>query len=215
MTYVEMQLIETSPKKPSLWLRFIDDILMIWGHGKQVLEDFKQLANNIHPTIKFSYNSNEQEIPFLDTIIYRGKHNNILTRLYHKPTDNKQYLYFNSAHPWRQKKSVPYGLLIRCKRICSEETYFTKECKTIIQQLTYRKHPSNLLQEAFEKVKKIDRLQLLRKNEKNQPQKIRLVTHYNPSNPKFDQILQEHTGLLLRTDVLDCDFPGGSSQLAS
>ena len=132
---------------------------MIWGHGKQALEDFKQLANNIHPTIKFSFNSNEQEIPFLDTTIYRGRDNNILTRLYHKPTDNKQCLHFNSAHPWRQKKSVPYGLLIRCKRICSEETYFTKECNTIIQQLTSRRYPLNLLEEALDKVKKIDRLQ--------------------------------------------------------
>ena len=30
MKYVEMQLIDTSPKKPTLWLRFIDDIFMIW-----------------------------------------------------------------------------------------------------------------------------------------------------------------------------------------
>ena len=28
----------------------------------------------------------------------------IPTRLYHKPKDNKQYLHFNSAHPWRQKE---------------------------------------------------------------------------------------------------------------
>ena len=45
----------------------------------------------------------------------------------------------------------------------------------------------------------MDRLQLLRKSKKNTPQKIRLITHYNPSNPNFDQILQEHTGLLLMT----------------
>ena len=68
MKYVEMQLIDISPKKPTIWLRFIYDIIMIWGHGRQALE---HLANNIHPTIKFSFNSNEQEIPFLDTIIYR------------------------------------------------------------------------------------------------------------------------------------------------
>ena len=36
MKYIEMQLIETSPKKQTIWLRFIDDILMIWSHGKQV-----------------------------------------------------------------------------------------------------------------------------------------------------------------------------------
>ena len=199
MKYIEMQLLETSPKKPTLWLRFIDDILMIWGHGKQALQDFKQLANNIHPTMKFSFNSSEQEIPFLDTIIYRGRDNNILTRLYHKPTDNKQYLHFNSAHPCRQKKSVPYGQLIRCKRICSEETYFTKECNIIIQQLTSRRYPANLLEEALDKVKKIDRLQLLRKSEKNQLEKLQLLTHYNPINLNFDRILQEHTGLLLMT----------------
>ena len=103
MKYAETQLIDTSPKKPKLWLSFIDDIFMIWGHGRYALEDFKHLANNIHPTIKFSFNSNEQEIPFLDTIIYRGNNNYILTRLYHTPTDNKQYLHFNSAHPWKQK----------------------------------------------------------------------------------------------------------------
>ena len=107
MKYVEMQLIDTSPKKPTLWLKLIDDIFMIWGHGKEALEDFKHLANNIHPTIKFAFINNEQEKPFLDTIIYRENDNETLTRLYHKPTDNKQYLHSNSAHPWKQKRSVP------------------------------------------------------------------------------------------------------------
>ena len=51
----------------------------------------------------------------------------------------------------------------------------------------------------LEKVKNMDRLQLLRKIKKNTPQKIRLTTHFNPSNPNFDQILQKHTGLLLMT----------------
>ena len=148
MKYVETQLIDTSPKKPKIWLRFIDDIFMIWGHGRHALEDFKHLANNILPTIKFSFNSNEQEILFLDTIIYRGN-NYILTTLYHKPTDNKQYLHFHSAHPWKQKKCT-LGLLIRCKRICSKEIYFNREVKIIIQQLTSRKYPTNLLQEALE-----------------------------------------------------------------
>ena len=163
-----------------MWLRFIDDILMIWNHGKQTLEEFKELANNIHPTINFSFESNDNDIPFFDTVIYRGKDNHILTRLYHKPTDNKQYLHFNSAHPWRQKRRFPYGLLIRCKRICSEETYFIKESKAIILQLTIRNYPSNLLQEALDKVKKMNRAQLLRKNQTKDPTKIRLITHYNP-----------------------------------
>ena len=74
------------------------------GSWKQALEDFIHLSNNIHPTIKFALNNSETEIAFLDTIIYRGKDNQILTRLYNKPTDNKQYLHYNSAHPWKQEK---------------------------------------------------------------------------------------------------------------
>ena len=104
MKYMEIQLIDTSPKKPKMWLRFIDDICTMWGHGRNELENFIHLANNLHPTIKFSFTINKQEIPFLDTVIYRGMNNYIQTKLYHKPTDNKQYLYFNSAHPWKQKK---------------------------------------------------------------------------------------------------------------
>ena len=168
MKYVEIQLIETSPKKPTLWLRFTDDIFMIWGHGKQALEGFKHLSNNIHPTIKFAFNSSETEMAFLDTIIYRGTENQILTS---KPTDNKQYLHYSSAHPWKQKRSVPYGLLIRCKRICSEDTYFNKESKAIVQQLISRRYTMNLLQEALEKVKKMDKSQLLRQSNKTQSSK--------------------------------------------
>ena len=97
------------------------------------------------------------------------------------------------------EKSVPLGLLIRCKRICSEEIHFNRESKIIIQQLISRKYPTNLLQEALEKVKKMDRLQILRQSNKKQPDKIRLITHYNPNNRNFDQILQDHTGLLLMT----------------
>ena len=51
------------------------------------------------------------------------------------------------------EKSVPLGLLIRCKRICSEETHFNREANIIIQKLTSRKYPTNLLEEALEKGK--------------------------------------------------------------
>ena len=81
-----------------MWLRFIDDIFIIWGHGRNELENFTHIANNLHPTIKFSFTINKQAIPFQDTVIYRGMNNYILKKLYHKPTDNKQYLHFNSAH---------------------------------------------------------------------------------------------------------------------
>ena len=38
MKYIEIQLVDKSPKRPKIWLRFIDDIIMIWGHGRNELK---------------------------------------------------------------------------------------------------------------------------------------------------------------------------------
>ena len=95
------------------------------------------MINSHHPTIKFTYEYHTKEIPFLDTVVYKTENNKLFTRAYHKPTDNKQYLHFHSAHPRKQKESVPYGLLIRSKSICSEEKYFEKVARNIIQQLKH------------------------------------------------------------------------------
>ena len=68
-------------------------------NGKEELENIRIIANNDKPTIKLTTQRNRNEIPLLDTTIYIGRENYILTRMYHKPTDNKVYLYYTSAHP--------------------------------------------------------------------------------------------------------------------
>ena len=161
MHYLESNMLNKSTLKPKTWLRFIDDIFMIWSHGIQVLILFIDMLNSHHPTIKFTYEYNKHEVPFLNTIVYRTENNELFTRTYHKPTDNKQYLHFHSAHP-RKQESVPCGLLIRSRRICSEEKHFEEEARSIIQQLKHRKYPSDLLEKAYRKVSNMNRQDLLR-----------------------------------------------------
>ena len=105
---------------------------------------FLQVLNNYHPTIQFTHTLNKNEIAFLDTIVYRSPTHRIYIRIYHKPTDLKQYLHHHSANPRSEKESVPYGLLIRCKRICTEDYYFEEEAKKIYNQLKYRKYPTKM-----------------------------------------------------------------------
>ena len=162
MHYLETNFLSNYPKQPKTWLRFIDDIIMIWQFGRLELDKFLKALNNHHHKIKFTYNIDQNEIPFLDTIVYRSQTNKIYTRMYHKPTDQKYYLHYNSAHPRNQKNSVSYGLLIRCKRICTEDHHFEQEAKKIYNQLRLRKYPITLLDEAMETVRKMDRLSLLR-----------------------------------------------------
>ena len=145
----------------------------------------------------------------MDTTVYRTRQQTSLgitinpqtinTRNYHKPSDNKQYLHYHSVHPRKQKESVSYGLLIRSKRICSEQKYFEQEARKILQQLKYRKYPQQLLDEAYWKVNNMRRQDLLRSTTDKENTKIRLITNYNPNNPDLRMILKKYEGLLLMT----------------
>ena len=156
---------------------------MIWQHGIQTLILFMDMLNSHYPTIKFTYEYNTKEIAFLDTIVYKTASSQLLTRAYHKPTDNKQYLHFHSVHPRKQKESVLYGLLIRSRRICSEEIYFEGEARNILQQLRHRKYPQDLLEKAYRKVSSMDKQDLLRPSVPKDNSKLRLITNFNPNNP--------------------------------
>ena len=78
------------PEHHILW-RYIDDIFMMWTHSLEDLDAFTTFLDGIHPTIKFTCNHSFQSIPFLDVnvSIINGK---IITNLYRKPTDKRQYL---------------------------------------------------------------------------------------------------------------------------
>ena len=50
----EKKALQNYPEKLHLWLRYIDDILMVWTHGGEKLNEFIKYLNSIHPTIKFT-----------------------------------------------------------------------------------------------------------------------------------------------------------------
>ena len=66
---------------------------MIWPHGEETLQEFIQLINNYHPTIKFTEEHSTKEIPFLDTTVFK-ENGKLKTKVYHKKTDQKQYLHY-------------------------------------------------------------------------------------------------------------------------
>ena len=48
MGELEQKLIDSSPKEPFFWKRFIDDIFMIWTHGEEELHKFLEYLNTAH-----------------------------------------------------------------------------------------------------------------------------------------------------------------------
>ena len=124
MTRLEERLLKASTDKPLVWIRFIDDVFLIWPHGEEKLKSLINHLNSSHETIKFTSEQSRDSISFLDVQVSVGEGGVLSTDLFCKPTDTHQYLHKKSCHPWHTKKAIPYGQPLRFRRIFSEDRQF-------------------------------------------------------------------------------------------
>ena len=86
-----------------LWKRFIDDIFVIWTGSKSEFITYMKKINQIHNTIKFTYELSETELTFLDITLYKGdrfnKNQFIDVRTHIKSTNKQLYVHATSYHP--------------------------------------------------------------------------------------------------------------------
>ena len=54
MEDLETQALGTSAWKLKMWRRYVDDVLVVWPHGDQLLEEFHQHLNKSNPSILIS-----------------------------------------------------------------------------------------------------------------------------------------------------------------
>lgn len=114
------------------WIRFIDDIFMIWKGDSNSLEEFINHLNNAAPSINFMHEISKRQVNFLDTTIIKNENGDVETDVYQKPTDTHPYLHWTSVHPPHLKRSIPYSQELRLRRICSD----TNKLRTRITEYT-------------------------------------------------------------------------------
>ncbi|CAH3180095.1 unnamed protein product, partial [Porites lobata] len=148
MAEFETKLIGQSRIKPIEWKRYIDDNIQpgpekqysykkkrVYGNkSKQDINLFIEQANQFHPLIKFTAEISENEITFLDTIIYKGDRFQTDSTLdikahyrpnpHYKPTETFQYTHFTSCHPPGVKRGFIKGEATRLLRTNSSQTTF-------------------------------------------------------------------------------------------
>ena len=112
MEDVEQRALATSPVKPFLWKRYVDDVISVVS-GNEV-ESLLLHLNSVEPSIQFTLErEKDRHLPFIDLNVYRGEQGNSETSVYHKSTHTDNYLAFDSHHPICHKKSVVKTLLRR------------------------------------------------------------------------------------------------------
>ena len=180
-------------KQPLVWLKFIDDIFFIWEDGQESLDVFLKHLNQVHNSIKFTYETSRERVNFLDTWIQVNKEGKIDTDLYTKPTDSNNYLHYTSAHPTHNKKGIPYGQFLRLRRICSDEKSFVDHCIEKGRHFLRRGYPEDLIRTAFSKTLTKDRGSLLKpKRDTEEETKNILVSTYNPGFKGLSSIVHRN-----------------------
>ena len=95
MANLEENFLQNIYNKSLIYLKYIDDIFLLWKHGEEeLLQFYKDLKSEV-PDIHITMNHSIEEVNFLDTII-RLKNNTLQTSLY-KNLPNPKPIYTSPA----------------------------------------------------------------------------------------------------------------------
>jgi peptide-methionine (R)-S-oxide reductase len=209
MADFEERYVYTYPTQPKIWLRYIDDIFMIWDHDKDSLDSFLNYLNECHHRIKFTSEISDSFVNFLDTSVHIDNNRKLYTDLYCKPTDAHNYLLYSSAHPKHLLRSLPYSQLLRIRRICSHISDFDKNAITIGQHFIRRHYPEDLISESIIRARRMDRRSLLSptpSDNNSDKSDLFVISHFNPDSSALKEIVHSNWSILGRNNTTESIF---------
>ena len=211
MAEIETNLMQQNNTKPREWKRYIDDVFSLWDCNRNEVERFIEQANTFHPTIKFTAEISENEIIFLDTVVFKGerfiKESILDIKTHYKPTETFQYTHFTSCHPPGVKRGFIKGEAIRLLRTNSSKTTF-EECLTNFKRrLEARRYPKNYVESSLSEVTFDSRQSALNQQKHKTAERILpFVTTYHPAVKKLKQIVMENWSFIENQPLLKTIF---------
>ena len=71
---------------------------IFWERSMTDFTYFESVSNSLYADIQFKVQKSTEKLPFLDIMVVKHG-NSIITDIYFKSTDSKEYLNFNYCHP--------------------------------------------------------------------------------------------------------------------
>jgi hypothetical protein len=101
----------------------VDDIFAVWSHGKDDLQDFLQHLNNIHNSIEFTMEiEQDRTLLFLDVLVSRGLDGTLGHTVYRKSTRTDLCLHAKSEHHPAKKRAILNTLIRLAKTLCDPDS---------------------------------------------------------------------------------------------
>lgn len=201
MNSLERKFLRTQTIKPTLYKRYIDDIIIIWDHSQPELQLFIDKYNKFHPTIKFTHTIDFNETIFLDLNISKNSNNKLSFTTHYKSTNRFEYIHYSSAHPTSTKKGILKGELTRINRTTSN-TEKRKEITTkITQHFKDRGYPTHNITSQHQIT------QPQPKNTNTIFNRLLFKTKYFPHINNIRRTLLKHWDIIEKDPTLSLIFP--------
>jgi len=181
------------------WKRYLDDCFMFWERSLSDLIFFENILNSLHTDIIFKIQQSSDQMPFLDIMVIKNG-TKIVTDIYFKSTDSKQYLTFKSCHPKHTKANVPFSLARRVCTIVSDRNVLKSRLIELYDILIKRDYPIQIIKTGIVKALQIPRSNLLNGKEYTEENLIPFISTHNPKNRELFGVLKSNFEML-QTDV--------------
>ncbi len=159
MTSLEEQILHSCPHKPALYVRYVDDIFIVWTHGKTLLLEFLECFNTGHPAIRFTMELESHNcLPFLDVNVTKICGSNqvwkLATSVYRKPSDVGHFIPFMSYHSMEHKMAAIKCFTHRAFSHCSSVQFRQQELSFIYDLFRKNGFPASIINAAMTSVAK-------------------------------------------------------------
>ncbi|XP_069992353.1 uncharacterized protein [Penaeus vannamei] len=132
--------------------RSVDDILAVVP-TRTNLPDLLDRLSAVHPSIQFTTEEGNEQLPFLDTMIH-GRPDGSVFSVYRKPTNKDETIHYFSAHSKKTKEGVVIGFFLQALRLCRPE-FLEGEMQHVCNTFQHLHYPRFMLTHLRRKAEKI------------------------------------------------------------
>ena len=177
------------------YLRFIDDVFLIWNGAKTEFDSFLKKINECHRSINFEYEMCKTEINFLDTTVFKVD-NKLRNKLYVKPTDRQSYLHRKPEHPNSTKKNIACSQALRFNKICYNRSDLHNNCKRLLNTLTKRGYNKTDTTTQINNAITVPKIEFRNKIKTSNTEGLPLTVTYNRTLPDLKTIIDQNWHIL-------------------
>ena len=145
MHALECKLLETSPCKPLLYKRYIEDILILWVHGREKLGE---LVGHFSNGLTIETSEEKGHINYMDVTLHITTSGDISYQLFHKACNSGLLIDYHSAVPGHVKAAVATSQFRRAKQPSSHNIMRKESEAKVCQQLRLNHYPEVFINEA-------------------------------------------------------------------